>query len=352
MAPGPAELLERPTPAVSREAAAAVADRLYGVAGEATPLGGERDHNFLISGRRNRLALKFAHPAEPVSVLEMQQQGLRHLARVDPDLPVPRAFPTAAGDLVATVEIGGAVLPVRAVTYLPGVLLEGRRSTGPLRRNLALLLARLDRALDGFSHPGAERDYLWDLTQVTRLRPYTVHLSADRRRLAEDLLDHLGERVLPALPHLRAQVIHSDVNPANLLVDPAAPDRLVGVIDFADLIRAPLVFDLAIAAAYQCMGEGEPGMVIAGLAGAYHSHLPLDAAEIDLLPDLATARLVQSMIISGWRVGLHPDNREYILMHAEPVWRALQILASLSPTGLIDAVRRACERVGGSRHGR
>ena len=49
------------------------------------------------------------------------------------------------------------------------------------------------------------------------------------------------------MPRLRAQVVHNDLAPTNVLVD----DRLAvtGIIDFGDLTRTALICDLAIAAA-------------------------------------------------------------------------------------------------------
>jgi Ser/Thr protein kinase RdoA (MazF antagonist) len=57
---------------------------------------------------------------------------------------------------------------------------------------------------------------------------------------------------------LRAQVIHSDANPENVLV---AGKRL-GFIDFGDAIKAPLVFDVAIAASYMRVFDGDPTMSV------------------------------------------------------------------------------------------
>ena len=106
-------------------------------------------------------------------------------------------------------------------------------------------------------------------------------------------------------------------------------DRLAGIVDFGDMTRGARVEDLAIAAAYQCLGVEDVSAIVVAAATGYTRRLQLSAAELELLPDLAISRLVQSIIISAWRTGLHPDNREYILIHAEPVWQALQRLKAI-----------------------
>ena len=42
------EVLESPAPAITSTEAAAIADRWFGINGQAVPLGGERDANFLL----------------------------------------------------------------------------------------------------------------------------------------------------------------------------------------------------------------------------------------------------------------------------------------------------------------
>jgi len=330
--PGPEEVLETAPISVSPAQAAAVASRLFGITGRAVPLEGERDRNFLIEGPAGRHALKVANPAEDPVLLDMRQQALQHLAGADPGLPVPRVVRSLEGALSAMATVGGRTAPVRMVTFLGGERLPDGWSTPSLRDALAALLARLDIALDGFSHPRGMREDLWDLTQLPALRPHLVHLPGERRRLMEGQIDRFEREVLPAIPMLRRQMIHSDLNPANLLTSPGYPERLTGVVDFGDLIEGPLVVDLAVAAAYQCLGQQDPVAIIGGLADAYGRHLPLDDLETEVLPALVAARLVQSHTISAWRAALHPGNREYILIHAEPAWNALLRLVGVGPS--------------------
>ena len=59
------------------------------------------------------------------------------------------------------------------------------------------------------------------------------------------------DSIAPQFPDWRWQVVHNDLNPHNVLCAPDAPDRIAGVLDFGDMVRTPLVCDLAVAAAYR-----------------------------------------------------------------------------------------------------
>ena len=45
-----------------------------------------------------------------------------------------------------------------------------------------------------------------------------------------------------------------------MLVHPANPDQVCGVLDFGDMLHGPRVFDAAVAASYQCHALGQPRM--------------------------------------------------------------------------------------------
>ncbi|MFX5764957.1 phosphotransferase, partial [Acinetobacter baumannii] len=73
---------------------------------------------------------------------------------------------------------------------------------------------------------------------------------ADRRRLAERQLERFVTDLRPRLGALRRQVIHNDLNPYNVMVARDRPDQVAALLDFGDMVRAPLAQDLAVAGAY------------------------------------------------------------------------------------------------------
>ncbi len=347
----PDQLLEQPVPQVDTEQASTTALLLFGVDGEASPLESERDRNFLIKSEQGSFALKFANPAEGSTVLEMQAAVLEHIALVDPDLPVPRTRPTIGGEAVGASTVDGQTVPVRMVSFLPGATLEQGVSSEPLRSSIAATLARLGYALRGCFDPAAGRMLLWDLTHLPLLRSKVHYLEPDQQPLVRQWLDRFDEIVAPRLPHLRAQIIHNDFNPENLLVRPADPDRISGIIDFGDVVHAPLVIDPAVAISYQILGQEDPIPVIAEMASTYHATVSLEEDELAVLVDLIAGRLVQSLVIGAWRADHHPENTEYILSYSDTSWDSLEQLSSLDPETMIGAIREACGVLTGARFG-
>src|SRR5687768_17043859 len=229
-----AGVLHAEPPALSPQRAEEVALALFGVPGTATALVSERDQNFRIDepdGRR--WVLKVSNAAEDPAVVDMEVAAVEHVAAVDPELPVPRARATVDGGLVGTVSDGGADHLVRLIPFLSG------RNAGPGElddgaiRAIGVTTGRLSRALRGFFHAAAGRAIEWDQKHIPDLARHAALIDdAERRRHLERVLDRFRENVIPALPTLRAQVIHNDVTLDNLLLNERG--RVSGIIDFGD----------------------------------------------------------------------------------------------------------------------
>jgi 4-aminobutyrate aminotransferase-like enzyme/Ser/Thr protein kinase RdoA (MazF antagonist) len=259
--------------------------------------------------------LKIANPVESADVLDCEVRALLHVAACDPSLPVPRVIATPAGHLCPEV-VGpdGRRHRMRLATWLDGDVfaeVQARGGSPALLRHVGETCARLGRALRGFFHPAAGRDLAWSLPLAARLRPYARDIADPTRDLADGSLARFESRVLPVLPRLRAQVIHNDVSRHNTLVD-AAAQRVAGIIDFGDLLHAPLACDAAVAAAEGMLGAADPIAAALLVIEGYQQVEPLREEEIALLPDLVAARLAMGLAISAWRLRGHPENAAYI----------------------------------------
>ena len=338
-----ARLLEAPAPSIDVDAASAIASEYFGEVGRATALSSERDCNFLLLTRTERLLLKISNRAEEPAAIDAQTAALAHIADNDPALPVPKVRRTKAGKLRAQLPYAQGHLIVRLLDFIPGQALAGAPPSAIQRRAIGALLARLDCALRGFSHPGAERPILWDISRTCELGIMLRYIAdRERRAQATRCLERFASHVLRVLPSLRSQVLHNDFNPHNLLVDTVAPDRISGIIDFGDMVRGPLINDLAVAAAYHVSTDGHPLAQIVDLVTAYHAINPLRPEEVDLLFDLIAARQAITVIITAWRSALHPENTPYILRNAPIAWHGLDRLGALPPAEARGMLRAAC----------
>ncbi|MBO3276384.1 phosphotransferase [Pseudomonas schmalbachii] len=339
-------LLEAAPAQVSIEQAVAIASRCFAFDGAAQKLAGERDLNFQITQADGTTRLlKLSHPLEDPQVVDFQNQALLQIQRNDPDLPVQRVYPAQDGNYQVDVEVDGQHMLARLFSFVDGLPLHRvpQRSRA-LRQNLGDALARLDLALADLEHPASGHELLWDMKHASRLRRLLVHIEQpDQRALATRFLDNFERHALPRLPSLRAQVIHNDLNPHNVIVDPQHPELLLNILDFGDMVRAPLVNDLAVAAAYQMGGLSDPLGSACEFIAAYHRRNPLQDAELEILADLIATRLVMTVSITAWRVSLHPENRDYILRNTHHAWQSLQGLASMPRSQAREQIARACQ---------
>ena len=325
-------------PAFGEEAAAGILRDHFGLATSSlAPLAGERDQNFRVdTADGRRLLLKISNPADSLPVVEMQAAALRHVERVDPDLPVMRTVPVRAGGSWAEVAgPDGRVYPVRLFTFLPGQMRANTELTLPAIWSFGQVAARLGRALRGFFHPAANYGILWDITHAPLLRPLLTHVQDETRRAQlERVLDRFETRVAPLLPTLRAQVIHGDLGMGNVLF---GDDLAVsGIVDFGDMTHTALVCDLAVAVADVLHGRDDAIEAAGAMIGGYVSVTPLEDEEAGILADLVAARLAIDVTVSAWRLGMYPDNAAYAAI-SEPGSRAF--LDGIDAEG-IDAVGR------------
>lgn len=332
----PFRVIETAKPAFSESEAMAIAHDRYGIVANATELVSERDQNFRLRAQDGtQYVLKFANPAEALRVSEQQVQALLHLqayleAHASP-LHAPQVRRTLDGETSFGHTWDGEPITVRLVTFVPGLPVRDPASSPALCRNLGVCLAELDRALAGFSLPGGDQHLLWDIKEALRLRELLPHVPApEARDRLERTLDEFEHIVLPSFAGLRWQTIHNDLNPDNVLVDPGDGDRVVGVIDFGDMCRSPLIVDVAVAASYLRKTEADPLAAIAEFVAGYAAVSPLRREETDVLLDLIRARLATTISILYWRHSLRPLDDPYLQSSATDGSAAEAFLERLS----------------------
>jgi Ser/Thr protein kinase RdoA (MazF antagonist) len=87
---------------------------------------------------------------------------------------------------------------------------------------------------------------------------------------------------------------------------------VAGVIDFGDMLRAPLIVEVAIAASYM-RAEGDDALSQAiSLAAGFDSVTRLDDREITLLYDLVRTRLATTITMMHWRKSVRSDDDAYL----------------------------------------
>jgi len=340
MTKDPFTALQTPAPTFTEQQAADLLRENYGIEASLEPLVSERDQNFLAStADGDKYVLKFANASESAAITDFQNQGLLHIARLDPEFPVPRVVPTRSGDLLFEVKsAGGDEHRVRLLSWLDGVPLQHAEGVLSVARQTGTCLARLGLALRDFEHPASDYPLLWDIRNAASLRQLLPYVDdVELRGLCEQRVERFCEVTSPHLDTLRSQVIYNDMNPSNVLVNSDDVNRVAGVIDFGDMIHSQLVNDVAVACSYFCRLEEDPFEEVVELLDAYASILPLTEDEIAVLPDLILTRHLTTVIITHWRASMYPENAEYVLRNEG---RARQMLYRVTGLSINDTVGR------------
>ena len=330
---------------VSTATAERVAAERWGITASARALTGERDRNFHMRADDGReFVLKFANPAEAPAVTDMQIAALRRIQAADADLPVPRIVPLPDGAMETPVphETGG-VQRVRLLSWLPGVPLHASRRNAAQRAGCGAALARTQLALARFAHPAKDQALIWDMQHVMRLRDVAdalVHPGG--RAMLDGLLDEFDARVTPALPTLRRQVLHNDMNGGNTLVRAEDHGEFAGLIDFGDMVETALAIDVATAMPAQLGEDMSAGAAFGHFLRAFCALQPLRAEEVALLPLLTAMRIAMSLVLQSWHRRIQPDNPHYAPVTDAEVERRLAQIAAVRAPETEAAIWLAC----------
>jgi Ser/Thr protein kinase RdoA (MazF antagonist) len=307
-------------PRLADDVLAALLERVWGIGGSLSPLPSERDQNVRVDvGGRPTYVLKIANPREQPAFLDAQDAVLTRL--VAAGLPVGRSVPPLDRSVVS-VPVAGQPARVRLVTWLDGtpVASATSRSTD-LPNALGALMGRVTVALDGLTHPGADRPFQWDVRRAPETVRAALPAVADpgRRVLLERALERL-HAAGPRLDRLRRSVLHNDANDHNVLLDDAG--RIAGLLDLGDMVWSITAAEAAVAAVYLIDPSRDPQTVASTVVAGFERAFPLRDDERSAIPDLLLARMAISVSISAVQATLDPD--PYLRISEDAMWRRLE----------------------------
>lgn len=337
-------LLTTSPPAFTNADVQQIAFEYFSIQAEAKLLASERDQNFCLkTADQQRYTFKIANQAEQLAVVEFQNGALQRMAKLDPDLPIPRVIANRNGEFHTRIEHAGKAYWVRVLSWVEGSVLYDSKTSAVLLNELGQLLARMGIALKDYEHAGSNPPLLWDMNRAAGLRGFLPCVDDPALgSMIEDTLDRFDD-LLPKLRNMRTQVIYNDLNPDNVLVDPDNPERISGIIDFGDLVESPLIIDLAVAAAYYLDEGDDPLAGAAPLIAGYNTLRPLLLEEMNILTDLIKTRLITSILIMSWRMSEFPENREYLQRSQASSKAFLSSLSRLDDKSAFQQIQAFCQ---------
>jgi Ser/Thr protein kinase RdoA (MazF antagonist) len=319
--------------------ALAAAAQGYGIRGSASALPSERDQNFLVADTAGaKYVVKIANANDAPELLDFQIQAMRRVQELTPDCRVQRVLGSVQGSNITKIHNPrtGTEHCLRVLTWIDGDVLAKTTARGSaLFESIGTSMAKVDAALCDFSHPAMRRALQWDLRRAGMARENATLLPGDRRARVERQFSQWERIDWTALRH---SVIHGDANDYNVIV---AAGRMVGLLDFGDIVHTATVCDLAIALAYTMLGEAEPMAAAAQVIRAYQRHYALTEPEQRVLFPLVMSRLCMSVCYSAHNRARNPDDPYQVVSEAA-AWDLLDRLELWSGGDAFELIHAAC----------
>ncbi|MGV9802110.1 phosphotransferase [Mycobacterium sp. NPDC003449] len=318
--------------------------RLYGLTGRLSRMPTEKDDTFRLVTSGGRFLVKIAPAAEDSRIVNLQSAVMLHLEKSAVTIPAQRLIRGIHDQMESSViDPGGEKRIMRVLSYLDGDLLAASAPTPAQLGRVGAMLARIDTALSDCRHPYESRLLIWDLKNFPHMRPLLDFVTdRDDEAMAAWVFDQFDEHVAPRIADLETQMIHGDFSPFNVVVDPAVDDFVTGVIDFGDVVRSPILFELSVAVANQIgVDRHRPWAGSLDLVRGYRSVRPLPDDVAKLLAITGPARLLLRALIFGWRATVDPQSRDYGLSHSALDWTRLRCALSMPKRAVEDMLAAA-----------
>ncbi len=326
-------MIEQSRPKFSTHQVLSLAQDIFELHGTVSELPSHLDQNFRLKTDTGTYVVKITNSRSEPSDVDLQQSVLAHLNQTGDSGQYPEVIPTVAGDSMTTIKSDeGEDHHIWMVTWLEGRIFATIKPVmNHLLKDLGRFLANIDRALGGYEHESAHRDYLWDLRKTHHLGKYLSYIpDPSRRAIVDESLEAFQNKTLGDFTSLRQSVIHHDANDHNVIVQGTGYEAKVsGLIDFGDTLHTSMVAELAIAVTYIMMNTVDPVGAAAEVIGGYHEIYPLEEAEISILFELIKARLCGSILVSAYRGAIEPENA-YIRISEQGAWSLLMRLSDQS----------------------
>jgi len=317
---------------------------LYNIKGKASELPGEVDFNFRIKIENGEgFILKISRPNEDLKYLDFYQKMLQYVKKNDSNLIAPQVIKDDKGNSISKItDEFSNIRKVRLLTWITGRNWDNvDPQLDSLRFSLGEQCGLLTKALQGFEHPAATREFVWDIVQSLWTKDH-IHLFNEQEKEIVIHFQNLFEVNFGDFKKLRKAVVHNDANENNIIVSQDLINPQVkAIIDYGDAVHTQVINDLAVACAYAIMHHNNPLDAALPIVKGYHSKFPLLESELIHLYTAIAMRLVISVTKSAINKVKEPNN-EYLQISEKPAWEVLKKWYLISPDFANYSFRNVC----------
>ena len=316
----------------------------FNLKGKVSELPGEIDFNFRIKvENKEGYILKISRPKENEDYLDFQQKLLQHVEDHGNGLLAPKVIKDKNGHAITSIRDDfGNTRKVRLLSWISGRVWSGvNPQLDKLRYSLGKQCGLLTKALQGFDHNEAHREFVWDVAQSLWTEAHSDLFKGDEKDIIL-CFQNAFKKSKPAYDALRKAVVHNDANDNNVIVTEDLLNPTVkAAIDYGDSVHTQIINDLAISCAYCIMHHNDPLEAAQPIIKGYYHSFPLEEQELEHLYNAIAMRLVISVTKSAINKIEEPDNT-YLLISEKPAWEVLKKWYKISPEFALFNFREAC----------
>lgn len=345
------DLLNFMPPDFSEAQIAAAVFKNYHLKGHLKALAGERDQNFrLTTDTGAHYIIKISGLNEDRQVVDFQTKGLLYMETTAPHLPIPRLIKCINGAPYNEINnTNNNAHQLRVLSYISGVSV-GNDTPYSLEtlREIGRFQAQVCKALAGFKHPASKHFMAWNsVNGLVFNKNLQAKFTPQEQGKLTDLIAPF-ENIFPEIKKLRHQVIHNDGHGWNILFKSGTNHTITGIIDFGDMIYAPLINDLAVTAESFTRPSDDLVTAIGAVTAGFNEIIPLTIAEIELLHDLVTLRGILTILLQGYKIHItsSPNQKLLIqdLMDEQPThWDFVKRMNEVDHTRAISHYKSICK---------
>lgn len=299
-------------------------------------LNGYENINYLLKTQTESFIFKTYPLSESnFALIDAESKALLYLQK-DPNSRTPLPIPFKDGSYTKNIKIANQLVTCRLLSFLEGEFMGDAKVSGKMASSLGSFLAHLNVSLFKFeNHVIRSRKCEWDIQQLALNRKYIKDIPViAKQNLVRYFFLQFEQKVIPVASELRMNYIHSDANEWNVLLK---NNQINGLIDFGDMVYAPLINELATALTYICYDKESYYEFILPLVHAYHKIIPLEKKEVSILYYLIAAKLCISVCHSAHAKKQDPENA-YASSSEKNAWKMLYKLLEINPIALEDAI--------------
>ncbi|NND70239.1 MAG: aminotransferase class III-fold pyridoxal phosphate-dependent enzyme [Rhodothermales bacterium] len=327
---------------LSEDIAEQLCEKYFGLAGTCHRLGGYDDINFvLVVDGKKEYVLKCSDDTSKRLGWEHESALINSISITtgNASFRVPECLQSSTGDYVVAASVNAIDVNLRLLTFLDGSALSNYRYRSPsLLHDIGEAAGSLNLTLSHVDPAPFQTRIEWDVRHVGDQRKY-LHVIADDsdRQLVTEVLDRFGAFIATNDADLRRQVIHNDLNDANILISPEG----IRIIDFGDVTHTFAVCEPSIALAYVMMNQPAPLQSAQAFLRGYTSVRTLSETEAEGLYHFVRARLALSVIRSACQRS-DGATEPYIFASEADAWQLLRYLSDRDAEYCTAVFRKAC----------